>query len=213
MKSKSFKKKTDESESNNQQATMLTINEEVTIFEYAPKKFQEIREMDKIDRAMIKLSLSAKRNRDQAFQAGESQGKSGSFFFFSHDKKFLIKTMNDSELKIFMKSLPDYFELLQQNPNSLIARIYGVFKVKMEDIVPVNLLLMAHTLRCESSSLIDFVFDLKGSVVNREVKMSPKIKNTSTLKDINLQRIKKEKQNLEEDFLKFSRSDMEKINE
>jgi hypothetical protein len=39
MKSKSFKKKTDESESNNQQATMLTINEEVTIFEYAPKKF------------------------------------------------------------------------------------------------------------------------------------------------------------------------------
>ena len=52
--------------------TMLTINEEVTIYEYAPKKFQEIREMDSIDKDKIKYSLSAKRNRDQVFQAGES---------------------------------------------------------------------------------------------------------------------------------------------
>jgi hypothetical protein len=49
---------------NEQNETMLTINEEVTIFEYAPKKFQDIREMDKIDRSIIKVSLSAKRNRD-----------------------------------------------------------------------------------------------------------------------------------------------------
>ena len=66
-------------------APMLTINEEVTIYEYAPLKFQEIREMDNINKNMIKFSLSAKRNRDQVFKAGESQGKSGSFFFFSHD--------------------------------------------------------------------------------------------------------------------------------
>lgn len=44
--------------------TMLTINEEVTIFEFAPKTFQEVREMDNIDRDIIKFSLSAKRNRD-----------------------------------------------------------------------------------------------------------------------------------------------------
>jgi len=54
--------------------------------------------MDNIDKDIIKYSLSAKRNRDQAFNAGESQGKSGSFFFFSHDKKFIIKTMYDDEL-------------------------------------------------------------------------------------------------------------------
>ena len=54
--------------------------------------------MDNIDKDIIKYSLSAKRNRDQAFNAGESQGKSGSFFFFSHYKKFIIKTMYDDEL-------------------------------------------------------------------------------------------------------------------
>ena len=92
--------------------TMLTINEEVTIFEYAPKKFQEIREMDKIDRDIIKYSLSAKRNRDQAFQAGESQGKSGSFFFFSHDRKFIIKTVKDDEMKLIKKFAHHYKDYL-----------------------------------------------------------------------------------------------------
>jgi len=163
--------------------TILTIHEEVTIYEYAPKKFQDIRDMDLIEKSIIKHSLSAKRNRDQAFMAGESQGKSGSFFFFSHDRKFIIKTMNDDELGIFMKALPDYFKHMKENPGSLIARIYGVFKVKMEDIVPVNLLLMANTIRCDSSKYIQNVFDLKGSMINRDVQMTSKIKNTSTLKD------------------------------
>jgi 1-phosphatidylinositol-4-phosphate 5-kinase len=88
---------------------VLTINEEITIFEYAPKIFNYIREMDNITKEKIKYSLSAKRNRDMAFKAGESQGKSGSFFFFSHDGRFIIKTMYDFELAIFMKALPDYF--------------------------------------------------------------------------------------------------------
>lgn len=69
--------------------------------------------MDNIDKDIIKYSLSAKRNRDQAFNAGESQGKSGSFFFFSHDKKFIIKTMYDDELQVFKEALPDYFEHLK----------------------------------------------------------------------------------------------------
>jgi hypothetical protein len=94
--------------------------------------------------------------------------------------------MYDDELKIFLEALPEYFEHLKNNPNSMIARIYGVFKVKMEDIVPVNLLLMANTIRCESSSAITNVFDLKGSVINRDVKYHKKLKNTSTLKDLNL---------------------------
>lgn len=196
---KSIKKKKSLSKSitksitmNDQAQTMLTINEEVTIFEYAPKTFQEIRDMDNIDSTIIKKSLSAKLNRDQAFQAGESQGKSGSFFFFSHDRRFIIKTMYDHELSIFLKALSDYGKHLENNPDSLLARIYGVFKVKMEDIVPVNLILMANTIRCKSSLNIMNIFDLKGSMVNREVKWSRKLKNTSTLKDINLQKIKKQ---------------------
>ena len=37
--------------------------------------------------------------------------------------------MYDNELKIFLEALPDYFMYLEENKNSLIARIYGIFKV------------------------------------------------------------------------------------
>ena len=63
------------------------------------------------------------------FKAKESAGKSGSFFFFSFDRQFIIKTMNNAELKVFENALFDYVRFLKENPESLIARIYGVFTV------------------------------------------------------------------------------------
>jgi len=52
--------------------------------------------------------------------------------------------MNNAELELFKKALPDYFLHCRKYRNSLIARIYGIFTVQMEDIAPVNLLLMAN---------------------------------------------------------------------
>lgn len=90
--------------------------------------------MDGITPEMIKQSLSTEMNHKSVFKAKESAGKSGSFFFFSFDRKFIIKTMNSSEKKVFIDSLPSYMQHLKQNPKSLIARIYGIFTVEMEDI-------------------------------------------------------------------------------
>lgn len=53
--------------------------------------------------------------------------------------------MNNNELRVFKKALPDYVHHVLKNPGSLIARIYGVFTVTMEDLVPVHLLLMANS--------------------------------------------------------------------
>lgn len=75
-------------------------------------------------------------------KAKESAGKSGSFFFFSYDNQFLLKTMNDNEMSIFNESLHDYYFHLRQNKNSLMARIYGIFTVMMEELKPVHILLM-----------------------------------------------------------------------
>ena len=63
--------------------------------------------------------------------------------------------MNDEELEVFLKALPDYFKHMKENDSSLIARIYGVFKVKMEDLVPVNLLLMANIIANNAPTKID----------------------------------------------------------
>jgi len=157
--------------------------------------------MDGIRSEEIRESLSTEKNRKSVFKAKESAGKSGSFFFFSFDRKFIIKTMNENEKAVFVKALPSYLMHLRNNQNSLIARIYGVFTVEMEDISPVHLLLMANCAR--SGSEIENVFDLKGSVINREVKhYSP----GDCLKDINLIQIAVEKK-----FLNWQREDMRVI--
>lgn len=44
--------------------------------------------------------------------------------------------------------LPMYFDHLRQNKNSLIARIYGIFTVRMEELVPVHILLMSNAAQC-----------------------------------------------------------------
>lgn len=37
--------------------------------------------------------------------------------------------MNDNEMDIFIKMLPDYLDHFIKYPNSLLARIYGIFTV------------------------------------------------------------------------------------
>ena len=54
----------------------------------------------------------------------------------------------------------------------------------MEDIEPVSLILMGNSKKADDKR-IECVFDLKGSFVNRVVK-GKNLKNTATLKDINL---------------------------
>ena len=49
--------------------------------------------IDAIEPKDIINSLDNETNRKMIFKAGEGAGASGSFFFFSHDNKFIIKTL------------------------------------------------------------------------------------------------------------------------
>lgn len=63
--------------------------------------FVELFDLYNIDMKQIEESLNPEANREQVFQMGEGAGKSGSFFFYSHDSRFIIKTMTDEELETF----------------------------------------------------------------------------------------------------------------
>ena len=49
-------------------------------------------------------------NYNQVFKAGEGSGASGSFFFFTKDNKFLIKTLRGKEMHVMIKMLDSYLE-------------------------------------------------------------------------------------------------------
>jgi 1-phosphatidylinositol-4-phosphate 5-kinase len=79
----------------------------------------------------MKKSLSLDNNQEMVFKAGQGAGKSGSFFFFSFDNKFLIKTITSSEKNILLDMLDDYINhIILTDNKSLLARIYGVFTIK-----------------------------------------------------------------------------------
>lgn len=86
------------------------------------------------------------------FKAGQNSGQSGCFFFFSHDKKFIIKTLRNDEMKTFLNALPDYYRHLVRHGRSLLSRIYGMYTIKMSHLEPVNIVLMQNTMRINNDA-------------------------------------------------------------
>ena len=68
---------------------IVRLKERIRVEELAPKIFSILRDRDDITNEDIISSLSPEFNRNNAFEAGESQGKSGSFFFFCHNRRFI----------------------------------------------------------------------------------------------------------------------------
>jgi hypothetical protein len=92
--------------------------------------------------------------------------------------------MTQSDLDTYKKLFKRYFAHVCTYPDSLLARIYGIYTIQMEDVEPVSLILMGNTKK-SNDKMIEHIFDLKGSFINREVK-GKNLKNTATLKDLNL---------------------------
>lgn len=116
-------------------------------------------------------------------------GKSGSFFFMSHDREFLIKTMTTGDFMAFKKLFRAYFDHINMYEKSIISRIYGVYSVKMGEADPVYLMMQGNCKKCEDKH-IKRVFDLKGSIVKRHVPGDDH-KHTAVLKDVNFLEMKK----------------------
>ncbi len=92
--------------------------------------------------------------------------------------------MSREELQLIQKILPTLYKHFKRHPNSLLARIYGVYEVRMKNYDPVILLLMGNTLRFRKNEYIYKIYDLKGSRVARKVDTTD-VKPSTTLKDVN----------------------------
>lgn len=169
------------------------MDKEILCTEYAPDVFAHLRQLDGFSNDDLKKSLDPmiQANISQILKSGEGMGKSGSFFFFSHDGNFLIKSMTTDDFNTFMKLFRSYFEHVNCFADSLLARIYGIYSVKMADMNPVYLILMGNTKPCQDE-FIKKIYDLKGSMVKREVQgKESNFPGTKVLKDKNFLNFKK----------------------
>ncbi|ORZ37334.1 hypothetical protein BCR44DRAFT_1459875 [Catenaria anguillulae PL171] len=114
-----------------------------------------------------------------------SPGKSKSYLYYSHDYRYIIKTIHPAEQKRLLKILPQYVDYVTKNPNTLLARYYGLHRVKMPKQDPVHFVVMANVFPPNYD--IHLTFDLKGSTIGREIsneELARKGKK-AVLKDLN----------------------------
>ncbi|KAK4612970.1 Phosphatidylinositol 4-phosphate 5-kinase its3 [Fulvia fulva] len=148
--------------------------------DYAPWVFRHLRSNFKIDPADYLMSLTSKYILSEL----GSPGKSGSFFYFSRDYKYIIKTIHHGEHKFLRKILRDYYQHVKDNPDTLLSQFYGLHRVKIPFGRKIHFVVMNNLFPPHRD--IHRTFDLKGSTIGRDFHEADLEKNPrATLKDLN----------------------------
>ncbi|KAJ3247460.1 Phosphatidylinositol-4-phosphate 5-kinase [Chytriomyces hyalinus] len=148
--------------------------------DYAPWIFRLIRGCFKVDPSEYLISLTGK----YVLSELGSPGKSGSFFYFSQDFRFIIKTIHFSEHKFIRRVLKDYYEHVKANPDTLLSRIFGLHRVKLPGNKKIHFVVMGNVFPPNKD--IHETYDLKGSTVGRLTPEEKVKKSAGTvLKDLN----------------------------
>lgn len=141
----------------------------ISCVEYAPSIFSYLRKLDLIKDEEIINSLLPMNNKNGI---KDSEGKGGSFFLNTDDNEFSLKTITFGEAELIRGLLLcSMAEHISNNPESIIGRIYGVYKISMktgffqED--EIYFILMKNVIGSFNENLI-CKYDLKGSTLNRE---------------------------------------------
>lgn len=96
----------------------------------------------------------------------------------------MIKTLKDAELRRLVKKgvIMSYYEHLRSNNKSALARIFGVFKIKIKFMHAIPIIVMENIM-AERPNEVTAIYDIKGSMFSR---ISERKKKTTVLKDQNL---------------------------
>lgn len=166
--------------------------------DYCPRAFRTIRQMSGISDECYLNSVAA----EAPYIEFITNSKSGNFFFYSNDGKYMIKTHSKEESKVLRRILPAYMEHICRNPSSLLVRFFGMYQVKInfqQSTIGLSSF-SSHVyfviMNCvfDNERPIHFKYDLKGSTVGRFVKDTTAIAtnfdstslSTAILKDVNL---------------------------
>lgn len=119
-----------------------------------------------------------------------TEGKSGSFFYFTRDYRYIIKTVTKEEEAFLQKIAFRYYNYMQQNPDSVIVRLYGLHKVRLaREQRYISVVVMDNLFHNEQNLKMNQRYDLKGSRIGRRVlkgNEKPSERYKKTLKDLDL---------------------------
>lgn len=146
--------------------------------DYAPNLFRKLRARYGIDPASYLLDICGN------FQYLEfiSNSKSGEFFFYSHNKKYMIKTVSKQECHTMMEMLPGYYRHLMSQPSTLLTKYFGLYQVKSTRTI--HFLIMGNVF--PPGLQMTRLYDLKGSTKGRSASEKDRQKVDCVYKDLDL---------------------------
>ena len=160
----------------------------ISCVEYAPQIFAYLRKLDMIKEEDIINSLLPRNNKNGI---QDSEGRGGSFFINTDDNEFSLKTITFNEAELIRNLLLcKMAEYLSNYKDSIIGRIYGVYKISMKTGLikedEIYFILMKNVIGSFAENLI-CKYDLKGSSLNRKVNLGEFV--TNVMKDNNFKDI------------------------
>lgn len=109
-------------------------------------------------------------------------GKSGAFFFFSPDQKYLLKSLKLAEVDVLKQLLADYHTHVLNFPQTLLPQFLGFYQLEFYE--------EKHVFVCMNNLFagggISKRYDLKGSTLDRAATVDEKKKSSAVLKDLDI---------------------------
>ncbi|SPR00499.1 unnamed protein product (mitochondrion) [Plasmodiophora brassicae] len=146
--------------------------------DYQPVVYRSLRRRFGIDTADYLLCLCG----DEPYLEFIANSKSGQFFFYSHDRRFMIKTITNSEAKFLQRILPQYHDYVMANRNTLLTAFLGMHRVKPHKMKKMHFIIMGSVFFTDL--FINEVYDIKGSTLGRKATTREKEQETPVLKDL-----------------------------
>ncbi|KAE8574977.1 hypothetical protein XENTR_v10003652 [Xenopus tropicalis] len=144
--------------------------------EYCPMVFRNLRERFGIDDQDYQNSLTR-----SAPVNSENQGRFGSRFLTTYDRRFVIKTISSEDVAEMHNILKKYHQFIVEcHGNTLLPQFLGMYRLTVDGVetyMVVTRNVFSHRLGVHRK------YDLKGSTVSREASDKEKAKDLPTFKD------------------------------
>lgn len=157
---------------------------------YAGSRFARLREIRGLKATEFTDSFGIPSGKEEGLVSSFSAGRSGSFFYRTHDQRFVIKTVTPKEKELLLNILDPYIAHLEVNPASLMCRFLGLYGIKIGKAHKFTYFVVMENVFGKANLRLHEFYDLKGSHVARQAikKGMDASKFQGTRKDMDLKR-------------------------
>jgi 1-phosphatidylinositol-4-phosphate 5-kinase len=142
--------------------------------DYSPKVFYFLRKHFSIDNSQFLKSIGLESlignlilGNLSTLSDQTSEGKSGSFMYYTEDSKIIVKSISRDEYRKLREILNDYVEYVRRNAGTFLMRIYGLYKMKNKSSGrEIYFMVIGNVFDKEVE--INERYDLKGATHNRQ---------------------------------------------